>query len=200
MKTCETCGKVLDNSMQEFRINGILQCESCAYPDHKPIINNFNEKEYDKLFSETETTPKNFWAKVLKIIGGCNVVIGIISSIAIGFAVEELIDGDISILLLAVIIIVGIVFSIISSALLMAFATLAEDISVIRQINKKLKLISFDIKNNRLNVKNENTNTNSSKKVVDRTIEEKHKCQKCGHVQRKEINRCLKCGEFIEDL
>lgn len=182
----------MNSSTQEFRVNGILQCESCAYPDHKPIINDFDEKEYkktsiDELFSETESkekTSKNFWAKVLKIIGGCNVVFGIIASVVMGIAVSELIDGDISILILAVIIIVGIVLSIISSALLMAFATLAEDISVIRQIkeeiNKKPKIIN--------------------KKAVSKPVEEQHKCRNCGHVQRKDIKRCLECGEFIEDL
>lgn len=30
--------------------------------------------------------------------------------------------------------------------------------------------------------------------------ENHHQCQNCSHVQRKEINRCLKCGELIEDL
>lgn len=191
-KICETCGKVLDNSMQEFRVNGILQCESCAYPDHKPIINNFNEKEYRQISNDEslyeanskEKTSKNFWAKVLKIIGGCNVVFGIIASVVIGIAVSELIDGDISILILAVIIIVGPILSIISSALLMTFATLAEDVSVIRQIkeeiNKKPSIIN--------------------KKAVSKPVEEQHKCRNCGHVQRKEIKRCLECGDFIEDL
>ena len=31
MKTCQTCGKILKDSSEEFTVNGILQCEGCAY-------------------------------------------------------------------------------------------------------------------------------------------------------------------------
>lgn len=127
MKTCETCGKVLNSSMEEFRVNGILQCESCAYPDHKPIINSKAEKL------------RGSWAKTLKTVGKINILIGIISSLILGVCIYNLIYGDIAFFVAFIVVIIGIMLSVLSSSLLMAFAELAENISVIRYLKENEK-------------------------------------------------------------
>lgn len=119
MKTCETCGKILMDSTEEFRVNGILQCESCAYPDHKPIINSTLES-------------RGSWAKILKTVGTVNIAIGVIASIYLGFIVYDITYEHFLTALFAAV--VGIVLSVLSSSLLMAFAELSENISVIRTL------------------------------------------------------------------
>lgn len=122
MKFCATCGKIL-NSSEEFSINGILQCESCAYPDHDVIIT---------------STVKNkaTWAKILKTVGSINIFLGIISSLVLGICLYNLIYGDIAFFVALIVFVIGVILSILSSALLMAFAELAEDVSAIRYLKE----------------------------------------------------------------
>lgn len=76
-------------------------------------------------------------------------------------------------------------------------------------INDRIKNDSFNAEKENYQIYNEdkaNDEINVSNKVdrifnVNIPVDENHhQCQNCSHVQRKEINRCLKCGELIENL
>ncbi|MGN1348666.1 MAG: hypothetical protein ACI4VI_06955 [Acutalibacteraceae bacterium] len=114
MKTCETCGKKLFDPSEEFTVNGILQCESCAYPGRTSITSSVKSK--------------GSWAKTLKSIGTLNIFVGIISSLFFGVLVYEV---DESFWTALVVVILGITLSVLSSSLLMAFAELSENVSII---------------------------------------------------------------------
>lgn len=134
MKTCQTCGKVLKDSMEEFRVNGILQCESCAY-SKDPIIkdfvkeNNANQKESNNVSS--------VWIGSLKTIAKINMIVGIIASIIVGVFVYNVVYSDYAILFAFTAFAIGVVLSLMSNSLLMVFAEMAEDISIMRYLMNK---------------------------------------------------------------
>ncbi len=128
MKTCQTCGKILKDSMEEFTVNGILQCENCAYPNNS--TENDTKKESDKV--------SNSWISILKTVSKINIIVGIIASLALGICVYQLIYSDAAIIFAGITFITGVILTILSEALTMVFVELAEDISIIRYIiNKK---------------------------------------------------------------
>lgn len=133
MKTCQTCGKILRSSMEEFRVNGIVQCESCAYS--KDPIKISEAQETAKQSSDNEISSS--WIGSLKLIAKINIIVGIIASFAIGILVYNLIYGDGAFIFAAITVIVGIVLSLLCNALLMVFAEMAEDVSIIRHIMSK---------------------------------------------------------------
>lgn len=118
MKTCETCGKVLNDSLEEYLFNGITQCKSCACQGHAHI--------------NSSVESNGSWAKILKAVGTVNIAIGVIASIYLGFIVYDITYEHFLTALFAAV--VGIVLSVLSSSLLMAFAELSENISVIRTL------------------------------------------------------------------
>ena len=127
MKTCQTCGKILKDSMEEFTVNGILQCEDCAYPNRSR--ENDSEKENDKI--------SNSWISVLKTVCKINIIVGVIASLALGICVYQLIYSDAAIIFAGITFITGVILTVLSEALIMVFAELAEDISIIRYIISK---------------------------------------------------------------
>lgn len=138
MKFCATCGKILNDSSEEYTINGILQCENCAYniEDSTQGTNN-----------PSITKSKAGWANTLKTIGGVNIFVGIAASLALSVCLYKLVYGDSAILIAIVAFIVGIVLSIFSSALLITFAELAENVSAIRYL-KEQESLEKQFKNN----------------------------------------------------
>ena len=134
MKTCETCGKVLNDSTEEYTVNGIMQCRDCAYPNHKEIAAKMEQQrriEAENLLRETELRT-NKWAGIIKIVGTINLIAGIFASIIGGVVAGLMIGDEIGFAAGFTIILIGIILSVVSQAIMMCFAELAADVSMIK--------------------------------------------------------------------
>ena len=129
MKYCETCGKELKNS-EVFSVNGKIECESCAYQKTNVNLKEKEENIVNKQYTIQNISNTNKWAKILKIVGIIGIVFGIIASVIAGFVLI----GQEGVLVGLAVIIGGTVASIISQALIMCFAELAKDASIIKNI------------------------------------------------------------------
>lgn len=78
------------------------------------------------------------WIGYLKTIALVNIIVGIIASLAMGVFVYNVVD-DGAFIFAAITVIAGIVISALFTALLMVFAEMAEDVSIIRHIINKKK-------------------------------------------------------------
>ena len=136
MKTCQTCGKILKDSMEEFRVNGILQCEDCAYPNNKKTVDSDVSEMSGAVPAHVEES-KNIssgWSNILKSVCSINLAVGIICSIISAVVAYRLIFDDYAFLVSIVVLGVGVVLTLASSALCMLFAQMSDDIAMIRYI------------------------------------------------------------------
>ena len=135
MGYCATCGKELKHS-EEFTVNGIVQCEECAYSN---IISEKTEKTIVQHGQNNtlRSTGSIRWSGILKTINRCILIVGIIASligcITAGFAI----GGVVGFLVGLGVFIGGTILSVAGVAVSMTFAYMAEDIAIIRQsLNK----------------------------------------------------------------
>ena len=132
MKVCQTCGKTL-NSNEVFSVNGFVQCEECAYSNEPATAEKDNGPNPQPIIQNIKLN--NSWCSILKFIGKLYIIIGCVLSIVAGIIVYSMVDN--SILISICVIVAGIVFSILSSSLLMAFAEMADNIAAIRYNSDK---------------------------------------------------------------
>lgn len=138
MKICQTCGKSL-KAGEVFTLNGIVQCEECAYSKQTP---NQQNKEISKVAKGNKILFQNTnkWANSIKQITRLNIIFGIIISCALGIAIGMIsvitfgLPAFVGVLIGLVVLVIGIVSSLKIDSVLMMVVTMAEDISIIKQI------------------------------------------------------------------
>lgn len=133
MKACQTCGRILNDSTEVYTVNGIVQCRKCAYPNSPASMCEDNDNISTPIKQDIKIN--NSWNNILKTIGRINIVLGCIISIVIGIVVYDMIyDAG---LLAICVTFAGIILSILSSSLLMAFTEMADNIAAIRYNSDK---------------------------------------------------------------
>ena len=137
MKVCETCGKVLKDSTEEYTINKIMQCYECAYgketkntvpaaspaKKQKPIIK-YKETAYDRQ--------NRGWLSFFEFLAVIMLLTNWIISITFAVILYECIYGF-SGGLATFVAILGIVISVVLYGFVSVILNAARDISMIRK-------------------------------------------------------------------
>ena len=132
MSYCQTCGKELRDSTEEILINGLVQCEKCAYGEKfLNAVNNQKQPENTQRSASGTQSKRNFWLELFSLVALGSLFAGCVLSIIVAAIVSDGFEegGGLAVMIA----IVGIVISIGLYGFKMVLLNVAKDISAIRE-------------------------------------------------------------------
>lgn len=200
-KICQVCGKEITSELDWFKRNGVLMCKDCADKHDSNVKNDNQQTKPNNL--QPINNRENTIANIIKRIGVIVIVLGIISGLIIWGIIADQSSGAVGF----VVCLVEIVMSFVSG---MLFIGLSEIIYLLQHnVNNSsalLKLInpSDCVTNEEQSVEDNEKSVEIKpnvdiKKVIEEAIpnENQIQCPHCGHIQSKNISRCLSCSKMI---
>lgn len=139
-KYCEVCGESLSNEENFIADNGIEMCQKCysAFQSETDYTTDYEETEDNNEYINTKNSNGNIWTKYLKKM--CYVLWGIITitGALTGNTSFSFIDEDAAIIGIFAGGMIGFIAGFASIAIVMAFITLCENISVMNKNTEEI--------------------------------------------------------------